>query len=182
MSRVGRLPIEIPSGVEVKLDNGTVKVKGSLGELSQEIHPAVDVSVADGKVTVARRDDQKESRSIHGLMRTLIQNMVTGVSEGFKKSLEVVGVGYRANLKGKILEMSLGHSHPIEFDIPEGIKIEVGERNTLITISGRDKSLIGHVAAKLRSFRPPEPYKGKGVKYVGETIRRKAGKSAAGSA
>ncbi len=178
MSRIGRKPVRIPKGVKVEVKNGAVKVTGAKGELSVAIHPDVTVEVKGEEVLVTRHADLKEQRSLHGLFRALIANMVTGVTTGFSRKLELVGVGYRAELKGKVLQLALGYSHPIVFRAPDSIKIEAPTQ-TNITVSGIDKQLVGLVAAKIRSLRPPEPYKGKGIKYEGEYIRRKAGKTAA---
>ncbi len=182
MSRIGKLPINLPSGVTITVDDGNVvTVKGPLGSLSQKIDSEIRVEVEDNTVTLARPNDEKRFKSLHGLYRALIANMVTGVSEGYKKQLELVGVGYRAEAKGQLLEMSLGLSHDIVIELPQEIQVETKtERrsNPVITLSSIDKQLIGHVAAKIRSLRPPEPYKGKGIKFVGEQLRRKAGKSA----
>ncbi len=181
MSRIGRKPVQIPKGVTVKSTDGTVSVKGPKGELSAKVHPNVSVKVESETALVSRASDTKKDRALHGLWRALLQNMITGVTEGYTKKLEIVGVGYRAELKGKKLQLQIGYSHPILFGPPEGIKIEVPVQ-TNITISGVDKQLVGLVAAKIRSFREPEPYKGKGIKYEGEYIRRKAGKAAATAA
>ena len=178
MSRIGRKPVVIPKGVKVEVKNGAVKVSGTKGELSTTIHPDVTVEVKGEEVLVTRHADLKEQRALHGLFRALIANMVTGVTTGFSRKLELVGVGYRAELKGKVLQLALGYSHPIVFRAPDSIKIEAPTQ-TNITVSGIDKQLVGLVAAKIRSLRPPEPYKGKGIKYEGEYIRRKAGKTAA---
>ena len=178
MSRIGRKPVVIPKGVKVEIKNGAVKVTGAKGELSAAIHPDVTVEVKGEEVLVTRHADLKEQRALHGLFRALIANMVTGVTTGFSRKLELVGVGYRAELKGKVLQLALGYSHPIVFRAPDSIKIEAPTQ-TNITVSGIDKQLVGLVAAKIRSLRPPEPYKGKGIKYEGEYIRRKAGKTAA---
>jgi large subunit ribosomal protein L6 len=178
VSRIGRKPVRIPKGVKVEVKNGAVKVTGAKGELSAAIHPDVTVEVKGEEVLVTRHADLKEQRSLHGLFRALIANMVTGVTTGFSRKLELVGVGYRAELKGKVLQLALGYSHPIVFRPPDSIKIEAPTQ-TNITVSGIDKQLVGLVAAKIRSLRPPEPYKGKGIKYEGEYIRRKAGKTAA---
>jgi large subunit ribosomal protein L6 len=179
MSRVGRKPIEIPQGVTVSVEGNRVTVKGPKGELSQEFPPACRFVQEDNVLRVERLADDRRHRSLHGLIRTLVANMVEGVSKGFTKELEIVGVGYRAELKGKDLVMSLGYSHPVVYPVPEGIKIEVPEP-TKIRVSGIDKQRVGQVAADIRRFRPPEPYKGKGIRYVGEEIRRKAGKAAVG--
>lgn len=181
MSRVGRKPIDVRSGVKVQKDGRAIKVTGPKGELKASVHPDITIDVKDNQVLVARPSDQKHHRSLHGLWRALIQNMVVGVTDGYTKKLELVGVGYRAELKGKKLQLLLGYSHPILFQAPEGIKVEAPTQ-TSIVISGIDKELVGQVTAKIRSFRLPEPYKGKGIKYEGEYIRRKAGKAAAAGA
>ncbi len=181
MSRVGRKPVQIPKGVTVKQTNGSVVVKGPKGELSAKPHSAVRLEVAEHEVTVIRSSEEKSVKSLHGLWRALIQNMVTGVTEGYSKRLEIVGVGYRAEMKGTKLQLQLGYSHPIVFSPPSGVKLEAPTQ-TNIVISGIDKQLVGLVASKIRSFRPPEPYKGKGIKYADEHIRRKAGKAAATAA
>jgi large subunit ribosomal protein L6 len=182
MSRIGKSPVIIPSGVEVKVDSNVVTVKGSKGELTQEMDSCVSMSVEDGKISFTRESDAPDHRAKHGLYRALVQNMIVGVSEGFKKELEVVGVGYRANANGQSLELSLGYSHPFVFEIPKEIKVSaVSEKGKapIVTLESHDKQLVGQVAAKIRSLRKPEPYKGKGVKYLGEELRRKAGKTAA---
>jgi large subunit ribosomal protein L6 len=181
VSRIGRKPVQIPKGVTVKSTAGTVTVKGPKGELSAHTHPNVSVKVEGEQALVSRTSDTKKDKALHGLWRALIQNMVHGVTEGYSRKLEIVGVGYRAELKGKKLQLQIGYSHSILFNPPDGIKIEVPAQ-TNITITGIDKQLVGLVAAKIRSFRQPEPYKGKGIKYEGEYIRRKAGKAAATAA
>jgi len=181
MSRIGKAPIEIPAGVDLSFNDNVVKVKGPKGELSQEIHPNISISIEDGTLTLSRVDDLKDNRAKHGLYRSLIYNMIQGVSTGWKKELELIGVGYRASSKGQILELSLGFSHPIIFSLPDEIKVSaemVKGKPPKITLESFDKQLIGMVASKIRSFRKPEPYKGKGIRYVGEQIRRKAGKTA----
>lgn len=182
MSRIGKLPIALPQGVTVNIsDANVVSVKGPLGELSQAVDKDLKIEVADNVINITRPSDSKNHKSLHGLYRALIANMVTGVSQGYKKELELVGVGYRAEAKGQQLELSLGYSHEIIFELPNEVKIETKtERrsNPIITLTSIDKQLIGHVAAKIRSLRPPEPYKGKGIKFVGEQLRRKARKSA----
>jgi len=181
MSRIGKAPISIPSGVNVTVKDNTVTVKGANGVLHQDIHPEMIVKVEDGTLTLERPNDSKEMSSQHGLYRSLINNMVVGVSQGFKKQLELVGVGYRATNQGQLLELALGYSHPIQLMLPSEIKVEaVTDRksNPIITLESADKQLLGQVCAKIRSMRKPEPYKGKGVRFVGEVIRRKAGKSA----
>ncbi len=177
MSRIGKNPVELPKGVEAKLQNGTLSVKGPNGQLTLDVHPAMTVKVSDGQVVVTRPSDSGQHKALHGLTRTLVANMVEGVTDGFKKSLEIVGVGYRALKKGKGLELSLGYSHTIQYDAPEGITLEAPSQ-TQVVVSGADKQLVGQVAAEIRGFRPPEPYKGKGIRYAGEQIRRKAGKTA----
>jgi large subunit ribosomal protein L6 len=182
MSRIGKLPVNLPKGVTVNVsDTNVVSVKGPLGELQQYVDGELKVEVVDNQIILTRPTESKSHKSLHGLYRALLANMVTGVSEGYKKELELVGVGYRAEAKGQQLELSLGYSHEIIFQIPSEVKIETKtERrsNPVITLKSIDKQLIGHIAAKLRSLRPPEPYKGKGIKFVGEQLRRKAGKSA----
>lgn len=178
MSRIGRKPIPIPAGVKVTHQGSHVTVTGPKGELTATVHPALGVEVKDGAVHVLRSSDEKQERSLHGLWRALLQNMVTGVTQAYVRKLELVGVGYRAEMKGSKLQLQLGFSHPILFGPPKGIKVEVPTQ-TNIAVSGIDRQLVGQVAAKIRSFRPPEPYKGKGVKYEGEVVRRKAGKAAA---
>jgi large subunit ribosomal protein L6 len=181
MSRIGKKPIALPNKVSVSINGNTVIVKGPKGELSQTIDPDIKVSVENGKLSVSRPTDQKRHKALHGLYRALLNNMVIGVSEGYKTSLELVGVGYKANATGNVLELALGYSHPIFFALPPEIKVStVTEKgkNPIINLEGIDKQLIGHIAAKIRSLRPVEPYKGKGVRFVGEIIRRKAGKTA----
>ncbi len=182
MSRIGKLPVNLPKNVTVKVDdNNVVSVKGPLGELTQTVDKDLRIEVVGNELQIARPSESKSHKSLHGLYRALIQNMVTGVSEGYKKELELVGVGYRAEAKGQNLEMSLGFSHEVIIQLPKEVKVETKtERrsNPIITLTCIDKQLIGHIAAKIRSLRPPEPYKGKGIKFVGEQLRRKAGKSA----
>jgi large subunit ribosomal protein L6 len=182
MSRIGKLPIEIPGGVTVKVDeNKLVTVKGVLGELSQKVDPEIDVIIEGTQILVKRPSDSKNHRAMHGLYRSLINNMVEGVSKGFQLKLELVGVGYRAENQGQVLQLVLGYSHHIYLQLPPEVKVEAvtdKRSNPTITLKSYDKQLLGHVAAKIRSFRMPEPYKGKGIKFVGEQIRRKAGKSA----
>ena len=177
MSRIGRQPISIPDGVSVDAEPGLVKVKGPKGELSQRLSSDMKVSVDDGNVTVERPTDRGEHRALHGLTRSLIANMVEGVTEGFERRLEIQGVGYRAQLKGKALEMSLGFSHPVTLEAPEGIEFEVPQP-TEVVVRGIDKQQVGEMAARVRKNRPPEPYKGKGVRYAGEHVARKVGKRA----
>lgn len=181
MSRIGKSPINIPSGVDVKLDGTTVIVKGSKGELTQEIDSSVTVSIEDGTISFTRESDAPAHRAKHGLYRALINNMINGVSEGYKKELEIIGVGYRATATGQQLELALGYSHQIVFEIPKEIKVSAETQKgkaPVVTLESFDRQLLGQVAAKIRSLRKPEPYKGKGIRFVGEEIRRKAGKSA----
>lgn len=178
MSRVGKRPVSLPSGVEVQVTKNIISVKGPKGSLSTEINPEMSVTVRDHEVAIARPNDSKLYKSLHGLYRSILKNMVDGVTKGFEKKLEIVGVGYKGEMKKDRLVLQLGYSHPIVFVPPQGIKLSV-EGNVNITINGTDKELVGKVAAKIRSFRPPEPYKGKGIKYADEVIRRKAGKTAA---
>ncbi len=183
MSRIGNAPIEIPQGVEISISKGNfVTVKGPKGELSQQVDPDLILKIEDGVLTVQRPTEQKRHKAMHGLYRSLIANMVEGVTQGFKKELELVGVGYRASSTGQLLELQLGYSHPIMFAIPDEVKVEViSEKGKAprVVLESIDKQLIGQVAAKIRSFRKPEPYKGKGIRFVGEQIRRKAGKTVA---
>jgi large subunit ribosomal protein L6 len=181
MSRIGKLPISVPAGVTIAVQDALVTVKGPKGVLTQEIDPNITVTVDGGVCTVSRQDDEKQNRAFHGLYRSLIQNMVTGVSEGYKKTLELVGVGYRVSNQGQVLEFALGYTHNIFLGLPAEVKIETkSERNQnpVVILESCDKQLLGQVCAKIRSFRKPEPYKGKGVKFAGEVLRRKAGKSA----
>lgn len=182
MSRIGKLPIELPQGVTVDIKDNVVTVKGPKGELKQAVNPNIKVEVKDGVLHVTRPDDSRESRAQHGLYRALINNMVVGVSTGYKKEMEIVGVGYKAEAKGQVLILNLGYSHTIYLQMPPEIKVDAKSernKNPLITLESADKQLIGQVCAKIRSFRKPEPYKGKGIKFVGEVIRRKSGKTAA---
>ncbi len=181
MSRIGKAPIEIPAGVTVKVENSVVTVKGPKGELSQAVNPDIEIKVEDGHITLTRPSDERDHRSQHGLYRALINNMVVGVSTGYRKEMELVGVGYRAAATGQVLELSLGFSHAIYIKLPAEIKVEAKSernKNPLIILESGDKQLLGQVCAKIRSLRKPEPYKGKGIKFVGEVIRRKSGKSA----
>jgi large subunit ribosomal protein L6 len=182
MSRIGKLPVNLPSGVTISVDDANVvSVKGPLGTLSQKLDRDITIEVENNQIIVSRPNEEKRLKSLHGLYRALIANMVVGVTTGYKKELELVGVGYRAEANGQRLEMSLGYSHDIVIELPQEIKVETKTEkrsNPVITLSSIDKQLIGHVAAKIRSLRPPEPYKGKGIKFVGEQLRRKAGKSA----
>jgi len=176
MSRIGRLPIAIPAGVDVTIDGRMVTVKGPRGELSRQLHPDIAVSREDGSIVVSRPTEQKVHKQLHGLTRTLVNNMVVGVTEGYRKGLEINGVGYRAVKVGEKLQLNLGYSHPVEIDPPSGISFEL-ENPTHLAVVGIDKELVGQIAAKVRSTRKPEPYKGKGVRYAGEQVRRKAGKA-----
>ncbi len=181
MSRIGKAPIEIPAGVTVTVKDNVVTVKGPKGQLEQAVNPDIEVKVEDGHVHVTRPSDDKEHRSMHGLYRALIHNMVVGVSTGYKKEMELVGVGYRATANGQVLELALGYSHAIYLRLPKEVKVEAKterNKNPLIILESDDKQLLGQVCAKIRSLRKPEPYKGKGIKFVGEVIRRKSGKSA----
>jgi large subunit ribosomal protein L6 len=182
MSRIGYLPISIPEGVSVNVDdNNLILVKGPLGELSQQVNKDIRVKIEDGRINFERPSEQREHKAMHGLYRSLVNNMVIGVSQGYEIKQELVGVGFRAEAKGQRLEMSLGYSHDIVIELPVEVKVEAHtERraNPIVTLRSADKQLIGHVAAKIRSLRPPEPYKGKGIKFVGEQLRRKAGKAA----
>ncbi|HWP64534.1 MAG TPA: 50S ribosomal protein L6 [Candidatus Limnocylindria bacterium] len=180
MSRIGRLPITIPSGVTVEQKDGEVRVKGPKGQLAQRLPAGITMAVEAGAVRFARPDDSNRMRSLHGLARQLVANMVEGVTKGFTRVLEITGVGYRADVRGNILWLTLGYSHPIAYQLPPGVSAKVDKQVT-ITLEGSDRQLLGEVAAAIRGLRPPEPYKGKGVRYAGEQIRRKAGKAAAGA-
>ena len=177
MSRIGRLPIQIPDGVDVQIDPGRVRVKGPKGQLEQAVSRDLSFDREDGQLVVKRPTDRGEHRALHGLTRSLVFNMVEGVTNGFEKRLEIQGVGYRATLKGRSLELALGFSHPVKVDAPEGIEFEV-PAPTQIIVRGIDKQAVGETAARIRKFRPPEPYKGKGIRYEGEYVRRKVGKRA----
>jgi len=176
MSRVGKLPIPVPQGVTVDNKDGHVSVKGPKGQLERDIHPLSSVTIEDNTITVSPVDESREARALWGLSRTLINNMVVGVTEGFKKGLEIIGVGYRVEQKGETLVFNLGYSHPIEFPLPKGISATLDKQNKVM-LEGIDKELLGQTAAKVRGFRPPEPYKGKGVRYQNEYVRRKVGKA-----
>ena len=178
MSRVGRKPISVPAGVDCKLDGVELKVKGPKGQLERRLHPNMQVTIEGDLITVTRPTDGRIDRSLHGLTRTLVSNMVIGVTEGFSKTLNIVGVGYKVDLKGKALNLTLGYSHTIDYPAPEGIEFEVDSKKNVIVVKGKDKEVVGQVAAEIRKLRPPEPYKGKGVMYENEKIRRKAGKTA----
>ncbi len=177
MSKVGKLPVAIPKGVKVDLKDTQINVTGPKGSLSQDLHRDMIVKVEGESIIVTRPSDNKQHRSLHGLTRILIRNMVIGVTDGYAKTLQMIGVGYRAEMKGKLLILHLGYSHPILFRPPEGINIDVKPKENRITISGIDKQLVGQSAATIRKFRPPEPYKGKGIRYIDEMVRRKAGKA-----
>jgi large subunit ribosomal protein L6 len=177
MSRIGRQPITLPQGLDVKVKGNHITVKGPKGELKWVFPRSIGVKVSDGNIIVERSSDSKRLRALHGLTRNIISNMVKGVSEGYQKVLEISGVGYKAQVQGKKLIMSLGYSHPVEYTLPEGITAEVDPKQTKITIKGIDKQLVGQVAAEIRSLRPPDAYKGKGIRYAGEVVRLKAGKA-----
>lgn len=176
MSRIGKLPVTLPKGVEVTIKGQKIDVKGPKGSLSREFHPLVEISSEDKEIRIKPREESKNANALWGLCRSLLNNMVVGVSEGYSKVLEINGVGYRAEVSGKELKMALGFSHPVEFPLPEGVDAKV-DKNTIITLSSIDKELLGQTAATIRAFRPPEPYKGKGIKYADEVIRRKVGKA-----
>jgi large subunit ribosomal protein L6 len=178
MSKIGKLPVPIPKGVKVERKDNTLTATGPKGTLSVDIHPEMNVEIQEKEIVVTRPSDHRNHRSLHGLTRTLVNNLVSGVNEGYTRTLEIVGVGYRAEMKGSVLEVNVGYSHPIYLRPAEGIKIEVPPKDNKIIVSGADKQLVGMTAAEIRSFRPPEPYKGKGIKYIDEVIHRKAGKTA----
>lgn len=178
MSRLGKIPVEVPAGVKALVEKGQIKIEGPKGKLSLAIPSGVEVSLDKNQVLARRKSDSAEHKARHGLVRMLVSNMVKGVSVGYERRLEIVGVGFRAAVKGKSLNMTLGFSHPVDFPIPEGITAKV-ENNTTVVLQGADKALLGNTSAKIRALRPPEPYQGKGIKYAGEKIRRKAGKAAA---
>ena len=177
MSRIGKMPVAIPKGVEVKSDGGKVRVKGPKGELSSAIPSGLTVTVADGQVKIARGSDEPHARSIHGLLRSLVANNVEGVTKGFTRELEISGVGYKAEVKGKSVVFSLGYSHPVDFPIPEGIAIAIDAKAGKLTVTGADKQRVGQTAAEIRKLRVPDPYKAKGIKYADEVIKRKVGKA-----
>jgi len=185
MSRIGKKPVVVPKGLTIKLEQGTLFVKGPKGELSFDVNEGrygnVNLAIEDGLITITRRDESRISRTQQGLVRALIQSMVTGVSDTFSRTLELVGVGYKAEMKGTALSLNLGYSHPINFPVPEGIKIAV-DKQTKIIVSGADKQLVGEISARIRKLRPPEPYKGKGIRYEKEVVRRKVGKAAGAAA
>ena len=177
MSRIGKLPIEVPKGVTVKVDGRTVHVQGPKGTESHGLPPRVGATLADGVLRITREDETRETRSLHGLTRKIVANMVQGLSDGFKRTLEIVGVGYRAEVKGNAIQLSLGYSHPIFYQLPPGVSVKI-EKQTIVNLEGNNRQVLGEVASQLRALRPPEPYKGKGIKYADERIRRKAGKAA----
>ena len=179
MSRIGRLPIKIPEKVKVNAQPGLVQVEGPKGKVAQKLDREMKITIADGQVRVERPNDSRRSRQLHGLSRTLVANMIQGVTQGFSRSLDISGVGYKAELRGKEIHMALGFSHPVVFPLPEGITAEYDAKANRLTVRGADKHLVGLTAAQIRKVRPPEPYKGKGIKYVEETVRRKQGKTGA---
>ena len=177
MSRVGKLPIPIPSGVKVRQEDGLVQVEGPKGKEQHRVPPRISVEIGEKAITVSRQGEDRQVRSLHGLTRNLLANIVTGLSTGFTQTLEIVGVGYRAEVKGKAIQLNLGYSHPILYQLPDGVQAKV-DRQTVVTLEGNNRQVLGEVAAQIRALRPPEPYKGKGVKYAEERVRRKAGKAA----
>ncbi len=179
MSRIGKMPVQIPKGVDIAIDGRVIRVKGPKGALTVNLLPGIDAAVENGEVNLSRANEERQTRSFHGLNRALLANAATGVSEGWTKELEIVGIGYRAENKGKSVVFNLGHSHPIDYPIPEGIDIEVDGKANKIAVKGIDRQQVGQVAAEIRGLRPPEPYKGKGVRYADERIRTKAGKQGA---
>jgi large subunit ribosomal protein L6 len=180
MSRIGKQIIKVPQGIEVTINGNTIKIKGPKGELAYTFSPTINVIYKDGQIQVKRNSDEPKQRSLHGLIRALIKNMVTGVSDGFTKRLEIIGVGYRAQVGGKKVTLNLGFSHPIDMEMPAGVSVEMDkEQKNIMIISGTDKQAVGQFAANIRGLRPPEPYKGKGIRYVDEYVPRKAGKAAA---
>ena len=179
MSRIGKQPVALPQGVKVQLAGQHLRVEGPKGKLERHLRPEVNIEEVDGELRITRKDDAKQSRAFHGMERSLVNNMVVGVSEGYKKRLDLIGVGFRADLKGKVLNLALGYSHEIDFPVPEGVKAKVIKegREISVELESADKQLVGQVAAQIRALRPPEPYKGKGVRYSDEVVRRKAGKA-----
>jgi large subunit ribosomal protein L6 len=177
MSRIGKQPIKIPQGVKVAVDGNTVRAEGPKGKLSQPVPAGLTPKMQDGAVVIERGSDERQVRALHGLARALVANMVTGVKDGFERKLEIIGIGYRAQMQGKAIQVALGYSHPIVFPLPEGITAEI-DKQTSITLRGADKALLGQTAAKLRALRKPDPYKGKGIRYQGEVVRKKVGKKA----
>lgn len=182
MSRIGKKPIPVPNGITAEAKMPEIKVKGPKGELKMVVHESLNIEIKDGNIIITRKNDEIESRSVHGTTRTLINNMITGVTKGFEKKLEIQGVGYRATVQGKKLTLSLGFSHPVEFTSPDGITITIDqEKKNILTVAGINKQMVGEIAAKIRGLKKPEPYKGKGIRYLGEQVQRKAGKAAAGA-
>ncbi len=179
MSRIGKLPIPVPNGVQIKVADGVVQIKGPKGQLEVGLLPGITASVEDGTLNVVRADEEAQTRSFHGLVRSLVANAATGVSEGWSKELEIVGIGYRAENKGSSVVFNLGYSHPIDFAVPAGIQIEVEPKTNKVKVTGFDRQQVGQIAANIRALRPPEPYKGKGIRYANERIRTKAGKQGA---
>ena len=179
MSRIGKQPIPVPKGVDISISGDVVKVKGPKGQLQVNILPGISAAVEDGNLNISRAGDEPQTRSFHGLVRALLANAATGVSEGWSKKLEIVGIGYRAESKGKNVIFNIGYSHPIDFAVPDGIEIDVDAKANLVTINGFDRQQVGQIAAEIRSLRPPEPYKGKGIRYADERVRTKAGKQGA---
>lgn len=180
MSRIGKLPITVPGNVQIELTSENIKIKGPKGELTQQLNPLIEIKQQDNEIVVERVNETKEAKSMHGLYRTLVLNMITGVTDGFEKQLEIQGVGYRAAVQGNKVVLNLGFSHPVDYQIPQGIEVKIdAEKKNILIISGIDKQAVGQTAAEIRSYRKPEPYKGKGIRYVGERIIRKAGKTAA---
>ena len=179
MSRIGKMPVPVPKGVEVSIAGGVVRVKGPKGQLEVGLLPGISAAVEDGELKIARSDEERQTRSAHGLLRSLLSNAAIGVSRGWSKELDIVGIGYRAESKGRSVRFSLGYSHPIDFELPEGIEVEVDAKSNRVTVRGIDRQQVGQTAADIRALRPPEPYKGKGVRYATERIRTKAGKQGA---
>lgn len=182
MSRIGKKPVQIPAGVTIQVTQNTVSVKGPKGEIKKTFHPNIKIEVKDQNIVITRKDDEKENKALHGLTRSMLANMVEGVIKGYEKKMEIIGVGYRAQVNKNKITLTLGFSHPVEYTAPEGIEFEIDKENkNLLTVRGIDNQIVGEVAAKVRSFKKPEPYKGKGIKYQDEQITRKAGKAAAGA-
>ena len=179
MSRIGKMPIPVPKGVDISISGDVVKVKGPKGQLQVDVPPGISVAVEDGNLNISRANDEPQTRSFHGLVRALLANATTGVSEGWSKKLEIIGIGYRAESKGKSVIFNVGYSHPIDFALPDGIEIDVDAKANLVTVKGIDRQQVGQIAAEIRGLRPPEPYKGKGIRYADERIRTKAGKQGA---
>ena len=179
MSRIGKQPIPVPKGVEISISGDVVTVKGPKGQLQVDVLPGISAAVEDGNLNISRADDEPQTRSFHGLVRALLANATTGVSEGWSKKLEIVGIGYRADSSGKSVIFNIGYSHPIDFAVPDGIQIDVDAKANVVTVNGIDRQQVGQIAAEIRGLRPPEPYKGKGIRYVDERVRTKAGKQGA---